>query len=181
MTDVMTKQWYIVQTYSGFERKVAESLRQRVQAYGLQDDIGEVLIPTEDTVEMRGGRKVVTPKRFFPGYILVEMDMDNQSWHVVKETPKVTGFVGAGRNPPPMPEQEVRRIMGQLEGEEQRPKLALSFERGEEVRVVEGPLAPVVGKVEEVNPTRARVRVTVTIFGRPTSVELDFSQVEKVS
>ena len=111
MTDVMARQWYIVQTYSGFERKVRESLLQRVQAYGLQEDIGEVLIPTEDTVEMRGGRKVVTPKRFFPGYILVEMTMTDNAWHVVKNTPKVTGFVGAGAKPTPLTKDEVDQIL----------------------------------------------------------------------
>lgn len=177
----MAMAWYVVHTYSGFENKAKQALEERIRLFDLGAKFGRVLVPTEEVVEVKNGQKRTTTRKFFPGYILVEMDMDNQSWHVVKETPKVTGFVGVGRNPPPMPEPEVRRIMGQLEGEEQRPKLALSFERGEEVRVVEGPLAPVVGKVEEVNVARARVRVTVTIFGRPTSVELDFSQVEKVS
>jgi transcriptional antiterminator NusG len=177
----MAMAWYVVHTYSGFENKAKLALEERIKLFELGAKFGRVLVPTEEVVEVKNGQKRTTTRKFFPGYILVEMDMDNQSWHVVKETPKVTGFVGAGRNPPPMPEQEVRRIMGQLEGEETRPKLALSFERGEEVRVVEGPLAPVVGKVEEVNVARARVRVIVTIFGRPTSVELDFSQVEKVS
>ena len=177
----MAMAWYVVHTYSGFENKAKQALEERVKLFGLAAKFGRVLVPTEEVVEVKNGQKRTTTRKFFPGYILVEMDMDNQSWHVVKETPKVTGFVGATRNPPSIPEQEVRRVMGQLEGEEQRPKLALSFERGEEVRVTEGPLSPVVGKVEEVNVARARVRVTVTIFGRPTSVELDFSQVEKVS
>lgn len=177
----MAMAWYVVHTYSGFENKAKQALEERIKLFDLAPKFGRVLVPTEEVVEVKNGQKRTTTRKFFPGYILVEMEMDNQSWHVVKETPKVTGFVGATRNPPPIPEQEVRRVMGQLEGEEQRPKLALTFERGEEVRVVEGPLAPVVGKVEEVNVARARVRVTVTIFGRPTSVELDFSQVEKVS
>ena len=177
----MAMAWYVVHTYSGFENKAKLALEERVKLYGLTDRVGRVLVPTEKVVEVKNGQKKETTRKFFPGYILVEMEMDNQTWHVVKETPKVTGFVGAGRNPPPMPDVEVKRLMGQLGGEEQRPKLALSFERGEEVRVVEGPLSPVVGKVEEVNAARGRVRVTVTIFGRPTSVELDFAQVEKVA
>jgi transcriptional antiterminator NusG len=177
----MAKAWYVVHTYSGFENKAKLALEERVKLFGLQDRFGKVLVPTEEVVEVKNGQKRTSTRKFFPGYILVEMEMDNQTWHVVKETPKVTGFVGAGRNPPPMPEAEVLRITNQIGTEEQRPKMAQSFERGEEVRVVDGPLAPVVGKVEEVNTARGRVRVTVTIFGRPTSVELDFSQVEKVA
>ncbi|MFZ5478275.1 MAG: transcription termination/antitermination protein NusG [Myxococcota bacterium] len=177
----MAMAWYVVHTYSGFENKAKQALEERIKLFGLQPRFGRVLVPTEKVVEVKNGQKKESTRKFFPGYILVEMEMDNQTWHVVKETPKVTGFVGAGRNPPPMPDVEVSRLMGQLGGEgTERPKLAVSFERGEEVRVVDGPLAPVVGKVEEVNAARARVRVTVTIFGRPTSVELDFSQVEKV-
>ncbi len=172
--------WYVVHTYSGFENKAKQALEERVKLYGLSPRFGQVLVPTEEVVEVKNGQKKTTTRKFFPGYILVEMEMDNQTWHVVKETPKVTGFVGAGRRPPPMPDEEVRRITSRLGGEEQKPKLAVSFERGEGVRVVDGPLAPVVGKVEEVNATRGRLRVTVTIFGRPTSVELDFTQVEKV-
>jgi transcriptional antiterminator NusG len=157
MTDVSQKQWYIVHTYSGFEKKVAESLGQRVQAYGLQDEIGEILIPTEDVVEMRAGRKVVTPKRFFPGYILVEMNMSDNAWHVVKNTPKVTGFVGAGVKPTP-----------------------LSKEEGEQVRINEGPFTSFNGVVDEVNLDKNTLKVMVTIFGRATPVELDFLQVEKI-
>lgn len=177
----MAKAWYVVHTYSGFENKAKLALEERVKLYGLLERFGQVLVPTEEVVEVKNGQKKTTTRKFFPGYILVEMEMDNQTWHVVKETPKVTGFVGAGRNPPPMPEAEVLRITNRLGAEEARPKLAVSFSRGEDVRVVDGPLSPVVGKVEEVNTARARLRVTVTIFGRPTSVELDFSQVEKVN
>lgn len=177
----MAMAWYVVHTYSGFENKAKQALEERIKLFNLQSRFGRVLVPTEEVVEVKNGQKRTTTRKFFPGYILVEMEMDNQTWHTVKETPKVTGFVGAGRNPPPMPEAEVLRIANQLGHEEPRPKLAVTFERGDEVRVVEGPLAPVVGKVEEVNTARGRVRVTVTIFGRPTSVELDFSQVEKVS
>ncbi len=176
----MSKAWYVVHTYSGFENKAKQALEERIKLYGLGPRFGQVLVPTEEVVEVKNGQKKTTTRKFFPGYILVEMEMDNQTWHVVKETPKVTGFVGQGRNPPPMREDEVKRITARIGGEEQKPKLAVNFERGEEVRVVDGPLAPVVGKVEEVNSARGRLRVTVTIFGRPTSVELDFTQVEKV-
>lgn len=176
----MSKAWYVVHTYSCFENKAKQALEERIKLYGLGPRFGQVLVPTEEVVEVKNGQKKTTTRKFFPGYILVEMEMDNQTWHVVKETPKVTGFVGQGRNPPPMREEEVKRITARIGGEEQKPKLAVNFERGEEVRVVDGPLAPVVGKVEEVNSARGRLRVTVTIFGRPTSVELDFTQIEKV-
>ena len=134
MTDVATKNWYIVHTYSGFEKKVAESLTERVKAYGLQNDIGEVLIPTEDVVEMRSGRKVVTPKRFFPGYILVEMHMSDNAWHVVKNTPKVTGFVGAGSKPTPLSKEEVDQILDQVKTAAEKPKPKYSFDKGDHVR-----------------------------------------------
>src|SRR4029077_16464011 len=135
MTDVATKNWYIVHTYSGFEKKVAESLTERVVAYGLQSDIGEVLIPTEDVVEMRGGKKVVTSKRFFPGYILVEMTMSDHVWHGVKNTPKVTGFVGDGTNPTPLSRQEVEQIVQQVTTSAEKPKPKYSFEKGDQVRI----------------------------------------------
>ena len=151
MTDDRPKQWYIVHTYSGFEKKVAESLRQRVQAYGLQDEIGEILIPTEDVVEMRGGRKVVTPKRFFPGYILVEMYMSDNAWHVVKNTPKVTGFVGAGARPTPLTPEEVDQILLQVTTAAEKPKPKYSFEKGEQVRINEGPFTSFDGVVDDVN------------------------------
>ena len=162
MTEVITKQWYIVHTYSGFEKKVSESLQQRVQAYGLQSEIGEVLIPTEDVVEMRGGKKVVTSKRFFPGYILVEMHMSDDGWHVVKNTPKVTGFVGAGTKPTPLTREEVDQILHQVTEAAEKPKPKFTF-----------------GKGDEVNLDKNTVKVMVTIFGRSTPVELDFLQVEK--
>lgn len=180
MTEVSTKQWYIVHTYSGFEKKVAESLAQRVQAYGLQDDIGEILIPTEDVVEMRGGRKVVSSKRFFPGYILVEMNMTDHAWHVVKNTPKVTGFVGAGPRPTPLSKQEVEQILDQVRSAAEKPKPKYTFEKGDQVRINEGPFTSFHGVVDEVNPDRNTLKVMVTIFGRSTPVELDFLQVEKL-
>jgi transcriptional antiterminator NusG len=180
MTDVKTRQWYIVHTYSGFEKKVAESLQQRVQAYGLQEDIGEVLIPTEDVVEMRAGRKVVTSKRFFPGYILVEMSMTDNAWHVVKNTPKVTGFVGAGTRPTPLTKEEVDQILLQVSTAAEKPKPKYTFDKGDQVRINEGPFASFHGVVDEVNSDRNTLKVMVTIFGRSTPVELDFLQVEKI-
>lgn len=180
MTDPNAKLWYIVQTYSGFERKVAESLRQRIVAYGVQDEIGEILIPTEDVVEMRGGRKVVTPKRFFPGYILVEMAMTDNAWHVVKNTPKVTGFVGAGAKPTPLSKDEVDHILLQVTTAAEKPKPKFSFEKGDSVRINEGPFTSFNGVVDDVNLDKSTLKVMVTIFGRATPVELDFMQVEKI-
>jgi transcriptional antiterminator NusG len=180
MTEDTTKRYYIVHTYSGFERKVAESLQQRIQAYGLQTEIGEILIPTEDVVEMRGGKKVVTSKRFFPGYILVEMTMSDEAWHVVKNTPKVTGFVGAGNKPTPLTREEVDQILEQVSASAEKPKPKYSFERGDQVRINEGPFASFNGVVDEVNTDKNTLKVMVTIFGRSTPVELDFLQVEKL-
>ena len=180
MTDVATKNWYIVHTYSGFEKKVAESLQQRVQAYGLQSEIGEVLIPTEDVVEMRGGRKVVCSKQFFPGYILDEMHMSDHAWHVVKNTPKVTGFVGAGSKPTPLSREEVDQILNQVTEAAEKPKPKYSFDKGDQVRINEGPFTSFNGVVDEVNNERNTLKVMVTIFGRSTPVELDFLQVEKL-
>ena len=180
MTDVATKNWYIVHTYSGFEKKVAESLQQRVQAYGLQNEIGEILIPTEDVVEMRGGRKVVSSKRFFPGYLLVEMHMSDEAWHVVKNTPKVTGFVGAGAKPTPLTREEVDQILTQVTIAAEKPKPKYSFEKGDQVRINEGQFTNFNGLVDEVNTEKSTLKVMVTIFGRSTPVELDFLQVEKL-
>jgi transcriptional antiterminator NusG len=180
MTDVIAKQWYIVHTYSGFEKKVSESLQQRVQAYGLQDEIGEVLIPTEDVIEMRGGKKVVSSKRFFPGYILIEMQMSDNAWHVVKNTPKVTGFVGAGAKPTPLTREEVDQILYQVTVAAEKPKPKYMFGRGDQVRINEGPFTSFNGTVDDVNIDRNTLKVMVTIFGRATPVELDFLQVEKL-
>jgi len=180
MSDVSTKQWYIVHTYSGFEQKVADSLKERVQAYALQQEIGDVLIPTEDVIEMRGGKKVVSTKRFFPGYILVEMNMTDHGWHVVKNTPKVTGFVGAGSKPTPLTREEVDHILHQVTVAAEKPKPKYSFEAGDQVRINEGPFTSFNGSVDEVNIERNTLKVMVTIFGRSTPVELDFLQVEKI-
>ena len=180
MTDVITKQWYIVHTYSGFENKVSESLQQRVNAYGLEAEIGDVLIPTEDVVEMRGGKRVVSSKRFFPGYILVEMQMSDHAWHVVRNTPKVTGFVGAGSKPTPLTREEVDQILQQVTVAAEKPKPKYTFDKGDQVRINEGPFTSFNGVVDDVNIDKNTVKVMVTIFGRATPVELDFLQVEKL-
>ncbi len=177
----MAKQWYIVHTYSGFEKKVKESLESRVQAFGLQDKIGQILIPTEDVVEVRGGKKVVTPRMFYPGYVLVEMEMDDYTWHVVRSTPRVTGFVGSGQSPSPLSQEEVENILHRMATPADKPKPKLTFERNEQVRIVDGPFANFTGVVEEVNTDRSTLKISVTIFGRSTPVELDFAQVEKVA
>jgi transcriptional antiterminator NusG len=177
----MAMQWYIIHTYSGFEKKVKESLESRVAAFGLQDKIGQVLIPTEDVVEVRGGKKVVSARMFYPGYVLVEMEMDDYTWHVVRSTPRVTGFVGTGQTPTPLSDEEVQNILHRAATPSDRPKPKLVFERNEQVRIVDGPFANFTGVVEEVNADRSTLKVSVTIFGRSTPVELDFGQVEKQS
>jgi len=178
-SSVMPKNWYIIHTYSGFEKKVAETLRSRVEAAGLGERIGGVLVPSEDVVEMRAGKKVVAPKLFYPGYVLVEMDMDNETWHLVRSTPRVTGFVGSGQMPSPLTRDEVDRIVHRVEVAAEHPKPKLRFEKGETVKINEGPFKDFTGLVDEINDDRSTLRVMVTIFGRSTPVELDFYQVEK--
>ncbi|MBN1335706.1 MAG: transcription termination/antitermination factor NusG [Deltaproteobacteria bacterium] len=177
----MALRWYVVHTYSGFENTAKKALEERVQSLGFQDRIVEILVPTEQVVEMRAGTKRVVPRKFLPGYLLVRMELDDETWHVVKETPKVTGFVGNMRNPPPVPDEEVTRMTDRMDEGRSEPKPVVHFERGEEVRVIDGPFATMRGSVEESNPTRRKLRVMVSIFGRSTAVELDFAQVEKVS
>ena len=173
--------WYIIHSYSGFERKVKESLETRIQAFGLQDKIGRVLIPTESVTEVRGGKKYTSERMFYPGYVLVEMDMDDHVWHVVKSTPRVTGFVGTGQQPTPLSEEEVQHIVYRVGESKDKPKLKVKFEKGESVRVTEGPFATFQGIVDDVNEDRETLKVMVTIFGRSTPVELEFNQVEKVA
>jgi transcription termination/antitermination protein NusG len=177
----MAKQWYIVHTYSGFEKKVKESLEGRVAAFGLQDKIGQMIIPTESVVEVRGGKKVVSPRMCYPGYLLVEMDMDDYTWHVVRSTPRVTGFVGSGQTPSPLSQEEVDNILNRATTTAEKPKPKLTFDRNEQVRIVDGPFANFNGTVEEIDPDHSRLKVSVTIFGRATPVELDFASVEKLS
>ena len=178
-TSVMSKNWYIIHTYSGFEKKVAETLRSRVEAAGLAERIGGVLVPSEDVVEMRAGKKIVAPKLFYPGYVLVEMDMDNETWHLVRSTPRVTGFVGSGQMPSPLTRDEVDRIVHRVEVAAEHPKPKLRFEKGETVKINEGPFKDFTGSVDEINDDRSTLRVMVIIFGRSTPVELDFYQVDK--
>lgn len=175
----MSKNWYIIHTYSGFEKKVAETLKSRVDAEGLGGRFGEIMIPTEDVIEMRHGKKVVTPKLFYPGYVLVEMEMNNDTWHLVRSTPRVTGFVGSGIMPAPLTEEEVDRILHKVEVAAEHPKPKLKFDRGENVKITDGPFKDFTGVVDEINDDRSTLRVMVTIFGRSTPVELDFYQVEK--
>jgi transcriptional antiterminator NusG len=174
-----TKQWYIIHTYSGFEQKVADSLKGRAQAFGFADQIGQILIPTEEVVELRGGKKVTSKRMLYPGYVLVQMDMSDQLWHEVKNTPRVTGFVGGGNSPVPLTADEVNSILFRQQTSAERPRPKVNFERGEMVRIVDGPFANFSGKVDEINPERNTLRVLVTIFGRSTPVELDFLQVSK--
>jgi transcription termination/antitermination protein NusG len=176
----MAKNWYIIHSYSGFERKVAETLKSRAEAAGLADSFGEVLIPTEDVIEMRQGKKVVSSKLFYPGYVLVEMEMNNDTWHLVRSTPRVTGFVGSGAMPSPLTAEEVDRIVHKVEVAAEHPKPKLKFDRGETVKITDGPFKDFTGAVDEINDDRSTLRVMVTIFGRATPVELDFYQIEKM-
>ena len=175
-----SKKWFIVHTYSGFENKVAESLRSRAQAFGFADKIGQILIPTEEVVELRGGKKVTSKRLVYPGYVLVQIEMNDELWHAVKATPRVTGFVGGGTNPVPLSADEVNQILYRQAASAERPRPKMNFEKSENVRIIDGPFANFQGKVDEVNPERNTLRVLVTIFGRATPVELDFLQVEKV-
>lgn len=175
-----SKKWFIVHTYSGFEQKVAESLRSRAQAFGFADKIGQILIPTEEVVELRGGKKVTSKRLVYPGYVLVQMEMNDELWHAVKATPRVTGFVGGGTSPVPLSADEVNQILYRQASSAERPRPKMNFEKNENVRIIDGPFANFQGKVDEVNPERNTLRVLVTIFGRATPVELDFLQVEKV-
>jgi transcription termination/antitermination protein NusG len=174
------KKWYIVHTYSGFEDRVKQTLRQRADALGMGEAFGEVRIPTETIVEFKGGKKRELQRKFFPGYILVEMEMSDETWHVVKNTPKVTGFVGTGKNPTPLSEAEVNQILEQVVTAKEKPKPKYVFEKGEPVKITDGPFNNFTGIVDDVNLDRSTLKVMVTIFGRQTPVELEFVQVQKV-
>ena len=173
------RKWFIIHTYSGFEQKVAESLRSRSQAFGFADKIGQVLIPTEEVVELRNGKKVTSKRLVYPGYVLVEMEMNDALWHEVKATPRVTGFVGGGTQPVPLSADEVNAILNRQATSTDRPRPKTTYERNDSVRIVDGPFANFRGKVDEVNADRGTLRVMVMIFGRATPVELEFLQVEK--
>ena len=176
----MTTRWYIVHAYSNFEKKVAESIREQAAQRGLAEKFEEVLVPTEQVIEVRRGRKINSERKFFPGFVLVKCDLTDQVYHLIKNTPKVTGFLGADNKPMPISEAEADRIKGQVAEGVERPKSSISFEIGETVRVADGPFASFNGKVEEVDEGRSRLKVAVSIFGRETPVELEFAQVEKV-
>lgn len=175
----MAAKWYVVHAYSGFEKKVAQSIEEQAKQAGMEDMFERVLVPTEEVVEMRRGSKVNSERKFFPGYVLVKMEMTDQSWHLVKNTPKVTGFLGGQGRPSPITESEAQRILHQVEEGVDRPKPSVTFEVGEQVRVCDGPFNSFNGLVEEVDEERARLKVAVSIFGRATPVELEYSQVEK--
>jgi transcriptional antiterminator NusG len=174
------KKWFIIHTYSGFEQKVADSLRSRAEAFGFAPQIGQILIPTEEVVELRNGKKVTSKRLLYPGYVMVEMETSDELWHAVKATPRVTGFVGGGNMPVPLSPDEVNSILYRQASSAERPRPKLSFEKNENVRIVDGPFSNFSGKVDEVHPERNTLRVLVTIFGRATPVELDFLQVEKI-
>ena len=176
----MTKRWYIVHAYSNFEKKVADAIRERAAAAGLEDCFEEIVVPMEEVVEVRRGRKVSTERKFFPGYVLVKMDMNDRAFLLIKNTPKVTGFLGADNKPQPISETEAQRILNQVKEGVDRPKPSISFEIGEQVRVADGPFASFNGHVEEVDEERARLKVAVSIFGRATPVEPEYGQVEKI-
>ena len=176
----MSKRWYVVHAYSGFEKSVQRALTERIARAGMQDKFGKILVPVEEVVEMKSGQKSISERKFFPGYVLVEMDMDDESWHLVKTTPKVTGFVGGtSTKPTPISEKEVAKIMQQIQEGVEKPRPKVLFETGELVRIKDGPFTDFNGNVEEVNYEKSRLRVSVTIFGRATPVELEFGQVEK--
>jgi transcription termination/antitermination protein NusG len=172
--------WYIIHAYSGFERKVRESLESRIQAFGLQNRIGRIMIPTEPVTELRNGKKYTIERVFLPGYVLVEMDLDNDLWHVIKNTPRVTGFLGTGDNPVALSEQEVSSILFRSETSANKPSMKVKFDKGEQVRINEGPFANFTGTVDDVNEDRQTLKVMVSIFGRSTPVEIEFSKVDKV-
>lgn len=175
----MAKNWYVVHTYSGFEQKAKLALEERIKSLNIQPMFDEVLVPSESVVEIKKGQKRTTTRKFFPGYILVKMDLNDDTWHVVKGTPKITGFVGNSRNPPVVPENEVRKITQRIDEGQMKPKMRFTFEKGESVRVIDGPFNTFNGIVDEVNEDKGRLKVLVSIFGRSTPVELEFTQVEK--
>jgi transcriptional antiterminator NusG len=176
----MAHRWYVIHVYSGFEKKVAQTFRETAIKKGLEDYISEILVPTEEVVEVRRGKKVNAERKFIPGYVLIKMDLTDESWHLVKNTAKVTGFLGGGGKPSPISEKEAQRILNQVQEGFEHPKPSITFEVGEQVRVADGPFASFMGVVEDVDEGKSRLKVAVSIFGRATPVELEYAQVEKV-
>jgi len=176
----MDPRWYVIHVYSGFENKVAQSIREQSEQKGMAEDFEEILVPTEEVVRMRRGAKVSADRKFFPGYVLIKMDLNDQSWHLVKDTPKVTGFLGGRGKPSPISDKEAQRILHQVKEGVDRPKPSITFDIGEHVRVSDGPFTSFNGTVEEVDEEKARLKVAVSIFGRSTPVELEYAQVEKL-
>ena len=176
----MSKRWYVVHAYSGFEQQVRKALTERVVREGMEEKFGEILVPTEEVIEMRGGQKRRSERKFFPGYVMVRADLTDEAYHLIKNTPKVTGFLGSDNKPVPIPDFEADRILGQVQEGVERPKSSVTFEIGEQVRVSDGPFASFNGTVQDVDEERSRLKVEVSIFGRATPVELEYAQVEKV-
>jgi transcriptional antiterminator NusG len=176
----MTMRWYVVQAYSGFEKSVSRSLKEHIRRAGMEDKFGEILVPTEEVMEMKSGQKRTSERKFFPGYVLVQMEMTDETWHLVKNVPKVSGFIGgSGMKPTPITDKEAQAIVQQVQEGVEKPKPKFSFMPGEQVRVIDGPFADFNGTVEDVNFEKSKLKVSVSIFGRMTPVELEFSQVEK--
>ena len=178
--EIGTKQWFVVHTYSGFENKVAAAIEQRAKIFGLQDQITRVVVPVEEVVEVRKGQRRISSQKFYPGYVLVEMELTDETWHLVRSTPKVTGFVGSGGRPVPLPQEEVDEILRQMEEGAEKPKPKAVFSKGDKVRVSEGPFVNFTGTIEDVNPERGRLKVMVGLLGRLTPVDLEYYQVERL-
>jgi len=176
----MSKKWYVVHAYSGFEKSVQRALTERIKRSGMAEQFGQILVPVEEVVEMKNGAKAISERKFFPGYVLVEMELTDDTWHLVRSTPKVTGFVGSGSKPVALPHDQVDDILRQMEAGAEKPKPKSVFQRGDKVRVIDGPFVNFQGVVDDMNPERGRMKVVVPVFGRPTSVELEYYQVERI-